>query len=123
MSLSASGVKMKPARAIVPAAILIALLGGHALRAQVASQPEYLDTTQAPESRARDLVRRMTLEEKASQLVNQARGIPRLGIPAYNWWSEALHGVAVGGTTEFPEPIGLAATFDATAIHDMAEII
>ena len=62
----------------------------------------------------------MTLEEKASQLVNQSRAIPRLKVPAYDWWSEALHGVAVNGTTEFPEPIGLAATFDVPAIHAMA---
>jgi len=44
----------------------------------------------------------MTLEEKASQLVNQARAIPRFKVPAYDWWSEALHGVAVDGATEFP---------------------
>ena len=63
----------------------------------------------------------MTLEEKASQLVNQARAIPRLGVPGYDWWSEALHGVGVlNGTTEFPEPIGLAATFDTATIHEMA---
>jgi beta-glucosidase len=63
----------------------------------------------------------MTLEEKASQLVNQARSIPRLGVPAYDWWSEALHGMAnTGGITEFPEPIGLAATFDTAKIHEMA---
>ncbi len=73
-----------------------------------------------PKERAEDLVHRMTLEEKASQLVNQARAIPRLHVPAYDWWSEALHGVAVDGTTEFPEPIGLAATFDAPGIHTMA---
>jgi beta-glucosidase len=65
----------------------------------------------------------MTLQEKASQLVNHARAIPRLGVPAYDWWSEALHGVAVKGTTEFPEPIGLAATFDAPGIRQMAEQI
>jgi beta-glucosidase len=65
----------------------------------------------------------MTLEEKASQLVNQARAIPRLNIPQYDWWSEALHGVINNGVTEFPEPIGLASTFDAPAIHDMAEAI
>jgi beta-glucosidase len=65
----------------------------------------------------------MTLEEKATQLVNQARAIPRLGVPAYDWWSESLHGVAVDGTTEFPEPVGLAATFDAPAIHTMAVAI
>src|SRR4029079_2256148 len=70
-----------------------------------------------------DLVHRMTLEEKASQLVNQARAITRLNIPAYDWWSEALHGVVADGTTEFPEPIGLAATFDTPRIHEMATAI
>jgi beta-glucosidase len=66
----------------------------------------------------------MTLEEKASQLVNQSRAIPRLNIPEYDWWSEALHGVARAGiATVFPEPIGLAATFDTPLIHDMAVVI
>ena len=83
-------------------------------------QPAYLDTSLPPQQRAADLVQRMTLEEKVTQLVNQARAIPRLNVPAYDWWSEALHGVAVNGTTEFPEPIGLAATFDVPAIHQMA---
>ncbi len=82
--------------------------------------PAYLNPALPPVQRAADLVHRMTLEEKASQLVNSARAIPRLGVPAYNWWSEALHGVAVDGTTEFPEPVGLAATFDAPGIHEMA---
>jgi len=83
----------------------------------------YMDTSLTPEQRAADLVHRMTLEEKASQLVNQARAIPRLKVAAYDWWSEALHGVAVNGTTEFPEPIGLAATLDAPGIHEMANAI
>jgi beta-glucosidase len=83
----------------------------------------YMNPKLPPEERAADLVHRMTLEEKASQLVNQARAIPRLGVPAYDWWSEALHGVAVNGTTEFPEPIGLAATFDVPRIHEMATVI
>ena len=87
---------------------------------QSAEKPAYLNTSLPPEQRAADLVKRMTLEEKASQLVNQARAIPRLDIPAYDWWSEALHGVAVNGTTEFPEPIGLGATFDPAQIHQMA---
>ena len=87
------------------------------------SQKPWLDTTLPPEQRAAALVKQMTLEEKATQLVNQARAIPRLNVPAYDWWSESLHGVAVNGTTEFPEPIGLAATFDAPAIHDMAVVI
>ena len=86
-------------------------------------KPAYLDTSLAPEQRATDLVSRMTLEEKATQLVNQARAIPRLNVPAYDWWSESLHGVARNGTTEFPEPIGLGATFDAPAIHEMAVVI
>src|SRR5689334_14239786 len=89
-------------------------------KAQDTAKPAYLNTQLSPETRAKDLVHRMTLEEKASQLVNQARAIPRLKVPAYDWWSEALHGVAVDGTTEFPEPIGLAATFDVQAIHTMA---
>ena len=91
--------------------------------AQDAQKPMYMDPSQPPEQRAADLVKKMTLEEKATQLVNQARAIPRLNVPAYDWWSESLHGVAVNGTTEFPEPIGLAATFDAPAIHKMAVVI
>jgi beta-glucosidase len=91
--------------------------------AQNSDKPAYLDTNLSPEQRAADLVKRMTLEEKATQLVNQARAIPRLKVPAYDWWSESLHGVAVNGTTEFPEPVGLAATFDTDAIHKMAEVI
>jgi beta-glucosidase len=85
--------------------------------------PAYLNTALSPEARAADLVHRMTPEEKASQLVNHARAIPRLGVPAYDWWSEALHGVATKGTTEFPEPVGLAATFDPDGIHQMAQDI
>jgi beta-glucosidase len=83
----------------------------------------YWNTSLPAETRAVDLVQRMTVEEKASQLVNQARAIPRLGVPAYDWWSESLHGVARDGTTEFPEPVGLAATFDTAAIHEMAGVI
>jgi len=90
----------------------------------VSSNPPYLDPALPIEKRVSDLVSRMTLEEKTSQLVNQARAIPRLQVPAYDWWSEALHGVANAGTaTVFPEPIGLAATFDVPLIHDMAVVI
>ncbi len=88
--------------------------------AQDSRKPKYLDPKLPAEERAADIVHRMTLEEKASQLVNQARAIPRLNVPAYDWWSESLHGVAVNGTTEFPEPIGLGATFDTPTIHEMA---
>ena len=94
-----------------------------ALSAQENSSLPYMNPKLSPEERAADLVHRMTLEEKASQLVNQARAIPRLNVPAYDWWSESLHGVAVDDTTEFPEPIGLAATFDTPRIHEMATVI
>jgi beta-glucosidase len=103
--------------------VCLAALAVWALSAQEAKQPAYLNPSLPAEQRAADLVGRMTLVEKASQLVNQARAIPRLKVPAYDWWSEALHGVAVNGTTEFPEPIGLAASFDAPAIHKMAVAI
>jgi len=92
--------------------------------AQSPSAQAYLDPSQPIEVRVNDLISRMTLEEKASQLVNQARAIPRLQVPAYDWWSEALHGVArAGKATVFPEPIGLAATFDDPLIHEMAIVI
>ncbi len=94
-----------------------------AAQAQNDATLPYMNPNLPPEVRAADLVHRMTLQEKCSQLVNQARAIPRLGVPAYDWWSEALHGVMVNGTTEFPEPIGLGATFDAPAIHEMAQDI
>jgi beta-glucosidase len=74
----------------------------------------------SPEQRATDLVRRMTLEEKATQMQNNSAAVPRLKVPAYQWWSEALHGVINEGVTEYPEPVGLAATFDAPGIHTMA---
>src|SRR5919197_603696 len=91
--------------------------------AQDTSNLSYMNPKLSPQERAADLVHRMTLEEKASQLVNQARAIPRLKVSAYDWWSEALHGVAVDGTTEFPEPIRLAETFDTARIHEMATAI
>jgi beta-glucosidase len=74
----------------------------------------------SPEQRAADLVHRMTLAEKATQMQNNSAAIPRLNVPAYQWWSEALHGVINQGVTEYPEPVGLAATFDAPGIHAMA---
>src|ERR1700690_355822 len=108
----------------VVAILLLTAASPVAQTAQPASTPLYLDPSQPVDVRVDDLVSQMTLEEKASQLVNQARAIPRLKVPAYDWWSEALHGVANAGTaTVFPEPIGLAATFDSPLIHDMAVAI
>ena len=88
--------------------------------AQESDNPAYLNPQLSPEQRATDLVRRMTLAEKASQMQNNSAAVPRLKVPAYQWWSEALHGVINDGVTEYPEPIGLAATFDAPGIHTMA---
>jgi beta-glucosidase len=88
--------------------------------AQDSANLPYLNPQLSPEQRATDLVRRMTLAEKASQMQNNSAAVPRLKIPAYQWWSEALHGVINEGVTEYPEPIGLAATFDAPGIHTMA---
>ena len=78
---------------IASAAMLFSTAAVPGAMAQNASTPTYLNPKLSPEVRAKDLVGRMTLEEKASQLVNQARAIPRLKVPAYDWWSEALHGV------------------------------
>ncbi len=88
------------------------------------SQPLYLDTTVPTPQRVDDLVARMSLSEKIGQLVNDAPALPRLGIPAYNWWNESLHGVARAGiATVYPQSIGLGATWDPDLVFDMATII
>ncbi len=88
------------------------------------STPAYLNPNLPVSVRVKDLVSRMTLKEKASQMVNDAAAIPRLGVPAYHWWSEALHGDATaGGATVFPEPIGLGATWDPALVHQVARAI
>jgi len=81
-------------------------------------------TREEAREKARALVARMTVEERAGQLLYRAPAIERLGIPAYNWWNEALHGVArAGQATVFPQAIGLGATFDPRLLHDVAEAI
>ena len=89
-----------------------------------AQQPPYLDPKLSAADRARDLVGRMTLDEKAAQLEDWATSIPRLGIPDYQTWNEALHGVARAGyATVFPQAIGMAATWDTSMVHRMGEVI
>jgi beta-glucosidase len=83
----------------------------------------YLDPSKPPKTRAQDLVGRMTLEEKIGQMMNEAPAIPRLGVKKYNWWSEALHGLARNNVTVFPQAIGNAATFDPELVHQMATYI
>lgn len=87
-------------------------------------KPAYLDESLSFEERAKDLVSRMTLEEKVTQMLHSSPAIPRLGIPAYNWWNEALHGVARAGVaTVFPQAIGIAATFDEDLVYRIADVI
>jgi beta-glucosidase len=88
--------------------------------AQDTANLPYMNTNLPAEQRAADLVHRMTLAEKGSQMQNTSAAVPRLNVPAYQWWSEALHGVIDQGVTEYPEPVGLAATFDTPGIHIMA---
>ena len=84
------------------------------------NQPAYKNTNLSPEKRAEALLKELTLEEKVSLMMDTSQPVERLGIKKYNWWNEALHGIARNGlATVFPMPIGLAATFDAEAVHDM----
>ena len=86
--------------------------------------PPYLDTSLDFETRAKDLVSRMTLEEKARQAGHTAPAIPRLKVPGYNWWNEGLHGVARAGiATVFPQAIGMAATWDTDRMQESATVI
>src|SRR5215472_1073944 len=76
------------------------------------------------EKRVDDLVSRLTLEEKVSQMIDRAAAIPRLDIPAYNWWNEGLHGIARSGfATMFPQAIGNAATWDAPLVHSIGAVV
>src|SRR5258708_4656907 len=96
-----------------------------------AGQAQYLDPDQPLEARIQDLLGRMTLEEKVSQMGNNAPAIPRLQIPEYHWWNEALHGVAsAGGATIFPQSIGLACAWNpelmgkiGSAVSDEAGVL
>lgn len=86
--------------------------------------PAYKDPSLPIEKRVDDLVSRMTLEEKVSQMMNSAAAIERLGIPPYDWWNEALHGVARAGyATVFPQAIGLAATWDTKLMQQIGDVI
>jgi beta-glucosidase len=92
--------------------------------AQTQMPPPNKNPTLPIQARVDDLVSRMTLEEKVSQMMNAAPAIPRLGIPPYDWWNEALHGVARAGyATVFPQAIGLAATWDTKLMYEVADVI
>jgi len=90
----------------------------------IAQNEPYFNAKLPLETRVQDLLKRMTLEEKALQMDNRTPAIERLRIPAYDWWNEALHGVARAGlATSFPQPIGLAATFNTESIFTMGTMV
>ena len=92
--------------------------------AQAATAQLYKDPSAPVSTRVADLVGRMTIEEKAAQMQNTAPAIPRLGVPAYDYWNEALHGVArAGEATMFPQAIGMAATWDADMLRDEGHVV
>jgi len=113
-----------------PKAVVLALLifpglfSPSAQPGEDSSAPDFLNPDLPLEARLDDLVSRMTLEEKISQMVNNAPAVTRLGISAYDWWSEGLHGVArAGRATVFPQAIGLAAAWDADLMRRVASVI
>ena len=88
------------------------------------SQLPYMNPTLPLDKRIDDIIGRMTLEEKVAQMRDHATAIPRLGVPKYDWWNEGLHGVAFAGTaTNFPQVIGMAATWDAELVNKMGETV
>jgi len=105
-------------------ACLLVFLSFLHLYAKAQDKLVYKDPSQPIDSRVKDLVSRLTLEEKVSLLGYQSKAVPRLGIPAYNWWNEALHGVArAGEATIFPQAIGMAATFNDDLLKQESTII
>lgn len=119
---------MKRIRIVAALGILLVIAMVLALPANETSgqqaPPAYQNPSLPVEKRVDDLVSRMTLEEKVSQMMNASAPVERLGVPAYEWWNEALHGVARAGyATVFPQAIGLAATWDTDLMHRVADVI
>jgi beta-glucosidase len=115
---------VRGARAALAALTLSACARAPGLEGGARGGAAYWDPALSVEARVADLVARMTPAEKVGQLVTDAPAIPRLGVPAYHWWSEALHGVARAGTaTVFPQAIALAATFDEALVGRVAAAI
>jgi beta-glucosidase len=105
-------------------AILFSVPPAPAAEAGAEKTPLWRDPSQPLQARVRDLVGRMTLEEKARQVCNAAPSIARLGLPAYDYWNECLHGIGRNGiATVFPQAIGMAASFDPVVLHKVADAI
>ena len=96
-----------------------------AMRIPVINEPPiWTDPSQPLPAREKDLIRRMSLAEKVAQLQNDAPRIPRIGLSAYNYWNEALHGIANNGVaTVFPEPVGMASTWNPELLHQEGNVI
>ena len=115
---------MKNKTSFFACVLLCALMSPALYAQQTPADAPYLNPELPLEQRADDLISRMTLEEKVDQLGHIAPAIPRLRVPAYNWWNEGLHGVARAGVaTVFPQAIGMAATFDEPLMQEVADTI
>ena len=103
--------------------VLLAALSLGGLTAQTYDYP-FRNPDLPLDVRVQDIISRLTLEEKVQLMKHAAPAVPRLGIPAYNWWNEALHGVArtKEKVTVFPQAIGMAATFDTEALQKMGDM-
>jgi len=115
---------MRPFAHALTVSFVICLAGSSLAHAQSVQQLPYLDPKLPAEQRAADLVSRLTLTEKISEMMNSSAAIPRLDVPTYDWWNEGLHGVARAGyATMFPQAIGMAATWDAPLFKQLATVI
>ena len=99
----------------------VAIAENSIAHATLTSMPPYpfLDPTLSYDERVENLISLLTPEEKVGLMMNKSVSVDRLGIPSYNWWSEACHGVRQGGYTVFPQPIGMAAAFNAQQVYDV----
>lgn len=103
--------------------LLAMVLSTSALGLQAQALLPYQNEALSPTRRANDLLKRLTLEEKVGLMMDQSKPVERLGVKPYQWWNEALHGVARNGVaTMFPQAIGLAATFDPELVQECFDI-
>ena len=111
-------------RSVAYLAVLCVLVISVSAQQKTTSELPYMNPALPMAQRVKDLIGRMTLEEKVSQMQDHSPAIPRLGVPKYDWWNEGLHGVAFAGyATNFPQVIGMAATWDTDMVHTMAQTI